>query len=230
MTTKKPPYRPFAGIVPDLKYVAFIDILGFGDFVKDKFDRMIVVYQNILERWTDIRNYYYYPDVSLKIYSDSILLSSSDFVKIIGSINLLNMVTLWENFLIRGGIGYGKHIEVVDNDNFYVLSHALIEAVTIEKTIKHPCVALSPNIHVEIEWWNPYVSNFLRKLIYFEDTMLVSPFSVVWGYSAMSRVKYLLKEYPHHREKYEWFLRLYDAVSSGKPLIPDWVIEQYYEK
>jgi hypothetical protein len=227
MTIKKPPYRPFAGKVPDLKYVAFIDILGFSDFVKNKFDRMIIAYQNILEHWKEIDKDYYYPDVSIRIYSDSILLSSSDFIKIVGAINLLHMVTLSENFLIRGGVGFGKHIEVIDNDNFYVLSHALIDAATIEKTIKYPCVAISPSMNVDMGWWNPYVSNFLRKLLYFEDAILVNPFNIAWGYSAMTRVKNFLKEYPQHREKYEWFLSLYDAVSSGRPLIPDWVIEQF---
>ncbi len=218
-------YRPFSGIVPDLKYVAFIDILGFSDFVRNKFDKMITVYQNILERW--IENPSYYPEVSLRIYSDSILLSSNSFGKIIGSINILSIFTLWENFLIRGGVGYGNHIEMIENENYYVLSHALIDAVSIEKTIKRPCVAISPNIHIPVDWWDPSVSNFLRKLIYFDDIVLVSPFSIVWGYSAMSRVKQLMEKYPDHREKYEWFLRLYEAASGEKPLVPDWVIEQY---
>lgn len=226
MVEQRTPYRPFLGIVPEIKYVAFIDILGFSNSVQNKFDKMISVYQNILKHWS--WHYDYYSDVSLRIYSDSLLLSSFNFINLIDSIVNLNMVTLWDNFLIRGGIGYGKHIEVIEKDNFLVLSHALIEAVQIEKTIKYPCVALSPKIDIEIEWWDPRPSNFLRKLLFFEDLIVVNPFNIAWGYSAKSKVLKLLEQFPEHEAKYQWFLNLYEAVISDEPLIPEWVIEHYF--
>jgi hypothetical protein len=225
MDKERTPYRPFLGILPELKYVAFIDILGFKNSVQNNFDKMITVYQSILNHWN--WHYAYSPNVSLRIYSDSLLLCSSDFVELISSIVNLCMVTLWDNFMVRGGIGYGKHMEVVESGNYYTLSHALIEAVQIEKTIMYPCVAISPKINIDIGWWDPRPSNFLRKILYFEDVIIVNPFNMAWGYSARSRVLMLLEQFPEYKEKYHWFLRLYEAVTSDEPLIPHWVIEQY---
>jgi hypothetical protein len=48
---------PFIGIKPEPRYVAFIDILGFGQQVLDNFDQTLEVYEEIindcfyLERW-----------------------------------------------------------------------------------------------------------------------------------------------------------------------------------
>ena len=37
----------------------------------------------------------------------------------------------------------------------------------------------------------------------------------------MTRVNQLKEQYPEYAPKYDWFLRLYDAVSARAPLVPD---------
>jgi hypothetical protein len=223
---KESQYRPFKGIIPESKYVAFIDILGFSKSVEGNFDKMITSYQKILERLKDTT--YYVPEVSVKIFSDSLLLISSKLGNMVTMVNLLHFATLSENWMIRGGIGFGNHIELDDSGDYYVLSHGLIEAVSIEKSIRNPCVAVSPRINVPPHWWTPLESNFLRGLLYYKDIIIVNPFGIMWGYSAMTRASLLLDQYPEHEEKYNWFINLYKAVNSDKPLIPDWVMDLDY--
>ena len=219
-------YKLFKGIIPEQKYVAFVDILGFSKSVENNYDKMITIYQKILERLKDTTDYI--PEVSVKIFSDSLLLVSTKLGNIVTMVNLLHFATLSENWMIRGGIGFGNHIELDDSGDYYVLSHGLIEAVSIEKEIRNPCVAVSSRINVPAHWWNPLESNYVRGLLYYNDRIIVNPFGIMWGHSAMTRASLLLDEYPEYAEKYSWFINLYNAVNSDNPLIPDWVMDLDY--
>jgi hypothetical protein len=130
------------------------------------------------------------------------------------------MQTLFHDYLVRGGIGYGKHIEVSDKGNLYVVSQALVQAVEVEKIIKYPCVALHESVQVPADCWISEIENLYRGLLYFDGIRLVNPFNMAWGESAAIRVNMMLDECPEHRPKYEWFLKLFNAVMSDKPLIP----------
>src|SRR3989337_3264109 len=138
----------------------------------------------------------------------------------IGVIQGLHMLTLGHDCLVRGGIGFGKHIEVHQSNNFLVVSQALVQAVEVEKKIKHPCVALHNSIEVPQDWWNADIPPERRGLMYFEGIRLISPFNIGWGQSAMTRVAQLSVQYPEYNDKYDWFLRLYEAWYSGDPLVP----------
>ena len=214
-------YRPFRSAIAEEHYVAFVDILGFGKQVKDNYYHILNVYDEIINRIR--RDEDWREDTLLRIFSDSLILSSKNIGKVISAVNLIHMLTLFDNCLIRGGIGYGNHIEVSDIGNLYVVSQALVQAVEVEKSIKYPCVALHESIEVPLAWWlpdMPGISNFLRKIIYFEGINLINPFNIAWGTSASGRVRVLATQYPEHNEKYNWFVRLYDAVKKDEPLIP----------
>jgi len=210
--------RPFNGVKTTEKFVAFVDILGFGRQILNDFQNTLKIYTDILNS-TVIK--YLQKDVSLQIYSDSFLLTSEKLGPLIGMCQALQWQTLFNDCLVRGGIGFGKHIEIQKNNDFYVISQALVQAVEVEKNIKFPCVALHNNIVIPQKWWNPHVHPVERGLMFFEGIRLVSPFSIYWGESAMVRVSNLKDDYPEHSEKYDWFLRLYDAAyNNGDPLVP----------
>jgi hypothetical protein len=212
---------------PEETYVAFIDILGFSRKVKEEYNNIIEAYENIL---TDAQLLpVMVPGIQLRIFSDSLMVTAKDLLSIITSVNALHQVTLFHDCLIRGGIAYGKHVEVAESGNLYLVSQSLIKAIEIEKSINNPCVVLHPDIIIPREWWPPVPNPFLRKLMYYEGNIIVSPFNLMWGLSAMTRVSMMLERYPDHHDKYNWFLKLYKAVWSAIPLVPP-EIAKYYRR
>jgi hypothetical protein len=222
MKAKKPlpfdTFDPFENKVLESKYVAYIDILGFGALIQRDFKSTLILYQNLMQHWRSFCDFS--PDISLRILSDSIILSSSKLGPIVKCVNVLCMATLSDDLLIRGGIAFGKHIDNFDEGNLYILSEALTEAVYIEKQINFPCVVFSKSIEIPEFIWNLKCNNINRPVLHFDGVNLVNPFNLGWGQSAEHRVLQLLEKYPEYHIKYEWFLSLYKAVFSKKPLIP----------
>lgn len=208
----------FDGATVNQRYVAFIDLLGFGARVENEFDATVSLYQSVLNSADIVRTMR--DDVKLKVMSDAFIVTSESLGSMIGVIQALHMQTLFNDCLVRGGIGFGKHIETSDSENAYVVSQGLVQAVSVEKQIRYPCVALHESIDIPSNWWTPHLNPFQRGLLFFEGIRLVNPFNIAWGQSAMTRVAFMPRDNPKHNEKYDWFLRLYEAVISGYPLVP----------
>ena len=64
------------------------------------------------------------------------------------------------------------------------------------------------------------MSNFERLLLFYDGNWIVSPFNLLWGQSAMTRVAQLAHQFPEHSAKYDWFLGLYEAAAAGAMLLP----------
>jgi hypothetical protein len=199
------------------QYVAFVDLLGFGARIQRDFDSALQMYNFIFsDEVINLREIF--ADVTVRVMSDAFILSASRLASLVRAVNILHFKTLFNDSLIRGGIGKGKHIEFAVEGSTYLVSQ--LQAVAIEKTIRYPCIALHENVTIPPEWWAPDVDVFLRPLLFFEGVRLVNPFNIMWGFSAMTRVARMRRESPEHYEKFDWFLRLYDAVKSRKPLLP----------
>lgn len=218
LETINEPFEPLKNVVPENKYVAFIDILGFSNQVLEKFDKITEIYQEIIDsvRIVEVvKN-----DVSIQIYSDSILLSSTDLNPLTLVVNTILMQTLRNGFLVRGGIGYGQHIEVYKGPNFYVISQALVHAAAVEKSIKHPCVAFHKSVHIPEEYWNTELPPLLRTILHFDGISLVSPLNMFWGTSAVGIVTTLSEQFPDYKEKYDWFIGLCEAIGNENAMTP----------
>ena len=198
-------------------YVAFIDVLGFSHRIEHDFTGTLEAYRQLLHgiAFLDPPS-----TVSLRIYSDALLVSSSDLLPLVKAIHALNMLTLVGDCLVRGGIGYGLHAEQQSGTNTFVVSQALSRAVETEKRIRRPCVALHDSVSIPEFFWLGDADTFLRPLLFFDGIALVNPFNIMWGVSAGHRVEMMREQYPEHREKYDWFLRLYDAVRNREVLVP----------
>jgi len=212
----KHPLKPLKGVEPEEKYVAFIDLLGFSKHVLDKFEKTIEIYQQIIDniRIVDVVKH----NVSVQIYSDSILLTSSELSPLVQVVSTVLMQTLRNGFLARGGVGFGQHVEVYNGSNFYVVSQALVNAVAVENKIKRPCVAFHNSVAIPEEYWDTKVSPFSRKILHFDGISLISPLNVFWGTSAISIAKSLSEKFPDYKEKYDWFLSLCEAIARGDSL------------
>lgn len=211
-----------------MKYVGFCDVLGFSSAVLKDFDATIAIYQEFrreVRRWP-------FPSLArVSVYSDSILIVGDELPSVLHTINMLQWVTLKHDWLIRGGVAYGRHWEESDNGNLFVVSEALVQAVAIEKSVKVPAVAVSEDIHLGIEAWVPRFQHGVYKapLLYFQELTMVNPFNSYWFASAVIRAKRLLDAHPGHMEKYEWFLLLAEAVARDDILVPESALARMLE-
>lgn len=200
------------------KYVAFIDILGFGARVMQNFNQLLDNFEQFLQLANLVEHLT--AEVQVTMYSDSYLFVCSELKPLVGVIQGLHMQSLFCDYLIRGGIAKGQHVEASKGRNLYVVSEALVKAAAIEKTIRFPCVALHPDIIVPDEWWVGHSRNIERGVLYFGGQTIVNPCNIAWGTSAATRVSQMLSDSPQHRDKYEWFLEMHKALFSPVPMVP----------
>ena len=201
-----------------LKYVAVIDILGFSSRVLANFTSALETFEQVLDSVGHVRTLI--AGVELRIYSDSYLLISDSLPPVVRASQGLLMQTLFNDYLVRGGIASGQHIDVSHGGDVFMVSEAVVKAATLEKTIKYPCIAVHPDTPVSDDWWSPAPRNLDRGLLYFGGVTVVNPCNVTWGTSAATRVLQMLEANPAHREKYEWFLELHQAIFSPVPMVP----------
>lgn len=213
------PYRAFAGKEPEQKYIAFLDILGFGNAVLDQFESTLKIYEALLDKLRILKCIEM--GVSIQVASDSIILTSGSLESILSMCKLAHAVTLLEHCLIRGGIGYGKHIDVKDGDNGYVVSQALVNAVHVEKTVRWPCVAIHHDIRIDPKFWFPRNRAISRSVVRYEGLNLVCPLNLFWGSTAIDRVEQMKEQFPEHSKKYDWFLSFAEQILIGAELVPE---------
>ncbi len=208
-----------------MKYVGFCDVLGFSSAVMNDFDATIALYQQFR---TDVKKWPFTSRAKVSVYSDSILVVSEELPAIVNTIVALNWAALMQNWLIRGGIAYGRHWEESEDGNLFVVSDALVKAVALEKSVKVPAVVISEEIALGVEAWIPRFEfgPFKTSLLHFDGYSIVNPFNEYWFASAVIRAKCLLELHPQHSEKYEWFLSLADAVARDEILVPDAALAQ----
>ncbi len=214
--TEIEPFEPLRGVTPANRFVAFVDILGFARRVIEDFDSVLSIYQELIERQPSLieRN----KAVSVSILSDAFVITSDTFESLVPVVQAIHMISLRRNCLVRGGIGFGKHVEAAPAGHFLVVSQALVYAVHVEKTISHPCVAIHESVLIPDVYLDPSLSPIERGVLYYDGLTMICPFNHFWGTSAMTRVAMLWDENPQHAAKYKWFLSLYEAFQSGDRL------------
>lgn len=211
-------------VIPN-KYVAFCDVLGFSHAVENHFEATIRLYKEFKERISD----WPFPEkANVSVYSDSILIVCDELPPLLYAVQSLWFATLAQDWLIRGGVAYGKYWEDRSSGNLFVVSDALVRAVRLESTVKVPGVVLSPEVEVPLEAWVARFRDgpFSAPLLHFDGHNVVNPFNPYWFASARMRVTQLCEQFPQHSPKYQWFMRLAEDVEAHEPLVPAPVIEQ----
>lgn len=211
-----------------MKYVAFCDVLGFSHAVENDFNQTIQVYKAFQQRMSD----WPFPErVDVSIYSDSILLVCDDLPPLLYAVQSLWFATLTYDWMIRGGIAYGKYWEDRSNGNLFVVSDALVRAVRIESTVKHPCVAVSPEVEIPLGTWVSRFEDglFVAPLLHHDGLNVVNPFNLFWFASARHRVSQMKVASPQHSDKYDWFLNLAQAIEENQVLVPQQAVDKLLE-
>lgn len=208
-------------------YVGFLDVLGFGGRVLGDFDEALALYNRLFEIREVQALAPSHPELRINLLSDAFVVTSPHFVDVVVAANTLQFAALaGPACLLRGGIGYGAHVEKAVDGNHFVVSEPLTRAVLVEKRIKHPCVALDGMILPDPALWFEQPSNVLRIVLYYEGHWLVNPCGVMWGESAAHRVREMRETVPAHAAKFDWFLELHRRIFEPAPLIPsrdEWI-------
>jgi hypothetical protein len=207
-------------VAPPLRFVAFVDILGWSAKVLSDFGGTISLYRSLLDFCRPLADDFRGLE-SLRFASDSILIVSETVWPLLRAVNVLHHATLFHDCLLRGGIAFGKHVEAGKLSDLHIVSEPLVWAAHLEREVHHPCVALHESAVPEVDPRELLAADvFLRPILYFEGRWIVNPFNIMWGTSAVTRVTQLWEQYPEHAEKYKWFLRLYEAVRNRDALVP----------
>lgn len=212
-----------------MRYVAFCDVLGFSNAVEERFEHTISVYAEFMERMQD----WPFPEkAEISVYSDSILIVSDELAPVLHAVKALWFATMTQDWLIRGGIAYGRYWEQKRNGNLFVVSDALVRAVRLEASVSYPAVAFSPEVKLDLGAWVPWYSDgpFEAPVLHFRGLSFVNPFNPYWFQSAQVRVSQLLASHPEHAKKYNWFLDVAEAIERGESLVPEVVENELVEK
>ncbi|HXS37260.1 MAG TPA: hypothetical protein VN721_11215 [Flavipsychrobacter sp.] len=211
------------------KYVAFCDILGFSNLVLNEFDKTIRIYRDFRIE-IDKRNELI--GILVSVYSDSIIIVDDDLMKVAEAAQLLQWTTLRHGWLVRGGIGYGKHWKESNNNNLFIVSEALVKAVNIEKSIKYPVIAIDSGIKIGLEYWlHGFVhSVFDLPIIHHLSTTIINPFNNYWFKSAEIKLKKLRSCNENHIHKYDYLLELIEAINLRQSFLPQEIIDDLLNK
>ena len=99
-----------------MRYVAFCDVLGFSNAVQDRFDETISIYAEFMKL---MRSLPMPEKAEVSIYSDSILIVADDLPSILHAVKTLLFVILMQDWMIRGGIAYGRYWEKRENGHLF---------------------------------------------------------------------------------------------------------------
>jgi hypothetical protein len=108
-------------------YVAFMDVLGFSSSILTDFNKVVELYQRLIQDVQVIEGLD--ADVSVQIYSNSLLVSCKKLSPLSFIVCFLQQQILRSGFLVRGGIGFGRHLEVQENNNTFLVSEALVHVL-----------------------------------------------------------------------------------------------------
>jgi hypothetical protein len=215
-------------VIPN-KYVAFCDVLGFSYTVENEFEATIRLYKEFSKRMAE----WPFPEkATVSVYSDSILIVCDELPPLLYAVQSLWYTALNQDWLIRGGIAYGKYWEDRSNGNLFVVSDALVRAVRLETTVKIPGVVVSPEVEIPLSTWFVRFRDgpLMAPLLHFEGLNVVNPFNVFWFQSEKKRVQQLKDQFPQYSDKYDWFLKLADEVEAHEPLVPELVLKEFLAK
>jgi len=141
------------------RYVAFVDILGFSEIVKNSikgnekpsFDELVNILGKISERDHEIDSVFG-DDFKFQTFSDSIIMSDrisiGGLFQITSAVQDLAIELLKVGLLMRGGIAKGR----LHHDANVVFGPAFLEAYRLESSIaKFPRIILSRDVYADMK-------------------------------------------------------------------------------
>lgn len=128
--------------------VAFLDVLGFSNFIEEDARTLNPVHlERLLQSLLDVKGSPAGLKVDIRAFSDSIIisvpLSNESVVDLVEAVIELQRLFIKRDVLIRGAIALGKHFASSE----LVYSEALVKAYRLEqKTARFPRIVVDPNL------------------------------------------------------------------------------------
>lgn len=210
-------------ISDEIGFVAYCDILGFSTRVRADFDDTTELYETFARLLTQLES----KETRTSIFSDSIIITSKDLMRLVEVVNVLWFAAQTHFFIIRGGIARGRIWQKITPYHTQLVSDALIRAVEIEKSVRHPAVVIDESIDVGLNFWIPRFSegSAIAPVLYYQNLKIVSPFGRYWFASALPRYQHLKEAAgAQHYHKYDWLIGLHEAVRNDEDLVPPHII------
>lgn len=129
-------------------FVAYIDILGFKEFVDSGGDAAPRLMTDIYKAFRFDRSLdYQHNFIEHRMFSDSVMIwckhsNPHSFWNLLNQIDLVRGTFLKHGFLLRGGLSYGKHFCASE----VLVSKALIDAYQIEQRATYPRICIDRRI------------------------------------------------------------------------------------
>lgn len=147
------------------------------------------------------------------VFSDSILLYSTDWKALLFRVSNVMSWLLSLGFFFRGGVGYGKHYSDIQLGQVHIVSEGLVQAVEIESKISnYPRIVISQQALDEIVAQMNSLYDLNNMLIQSEDNLwFVNPFFLNPDISPIHEcVEKNIEKYCSERfvEKYVWMQAL----------------------
>lgn len=241
-------------------FCAFLDLMGFTDRLSD-YENALSIYIKLMDMVVATqelnahihmldhngREYESEVPVRWRIVSDSIILTSKypDLLALWCAAIQCHAVVHCK-MLVRGGIGFGKHYERVNDGNYIVVSEALRMAYYTEsKLSKTPRVVVNPEALLK------FISGIHSESCFFplkydvafqgDDSLwFLNPFfmPVYNKHEMYCEVVKLCETYDTaHEEKYAFFANLFNFCANGHTFLSepqvyfnDWETHQYNNK
>lgn len=203
----------------EIRFVAFCDVLGFASRIQTNFEETIKDYRSFAAEFSQIVEG---DPIDVTIYSDAVLITSKELLPVLRGAQALWFMALMQNLMIRGAVTKGRYWSERSDNHMFVVSDALSRAVKLEKSVGVPAVVLADDIEIPDDLWLYRFRRSLAEmpLLHFRDRNIVNPFNPGWLKSAANHAQKLMDVSPAHRDKYLWFLALYQAVRANEYLIP----------
>lgn len=203
----------------EIRFVAFCDILGFSNRIQTNFEETIQLYRSFAAEFSQLVEG---DPIEVTIYSDAVLITSKELVPVLRAAQALWFMALMQDLVVRGAVTRGRYWSERSGNHMLVVSDALSRAVKLEKSVGVPAVVLADDIEIPDDLW---LYRFRRNLaetplLHFRDRNIVNPFNPGWLKSAANRAQKLMAGSPAHKDKYLWFLALYQAVLANDYLVP----------
>jgi hypothetical protein len=139
--------------LPDKRYVAFVDILGYRSLLERMFDGEPELFQRALKTLRELKNREYFSlgESQVTAFSDSIVISVSleeGLTVLSADLMFLAVSLLKQGVLCRGGVAVGRTF----HDNGILLGEGLLKAYDLERSVaQFPRIVLEPQLATHLE-------------------------------------------------------------------------------
>lgn len=206
--------------VKENKYVAFVDLLGFGERVARDWAEAVTSYERFVRTATTLRHRShrarFMPETlpEVQFWSDAAVIVGDDLRSVAEACQDIQTGALFAGVLVRGAVSKGAHAHVEHGRHAFVVSEALVRAVGLEKRAHYPRVLVDRDAGLADEARRHLQAGHGSFMFAEDGECMVLPFIPDWAKREPTEMFALYGpeldhliascQDPRHLPKYEW--------------------------